>query len=393
MKKIAFLQYTEYYRTPRIRRHAEALVNAGYEVDCFVLNEKDSNKLKKINGVNIFYLQVNQYRGDSIIMYLFSYIHFAILSFLKLSIINIGQYKIINVMNIPEFIIISVIVNKFCKTKIILDMTDLMPELFSAKFKNSPLLLKMIYYLLIFQEKLFCYMADQIITPHELAKENMVKNHRVNADKIDVITNLPDGSIFNIDNYSANSKRKINVLRFIYHGTISKRFDFKTVIKSFSMLKEDGVKFQYNIYGKGEYVSKLLELIKKYKLEKEVFYKGFYPIIEMPAEILKADVGIVSYEKSDATHIMFPLKLMEYLSMGIPVITIKNKTIGYYFNKDQLFYYNYGDYDKLKDIILTIYHDPSILKTVTKNYKEKLKTFNWEIEKIKYVNLQNRSIK
>ena len=74
------MQYTEYYRTPRIRRHAEALVNAGYKVYCYVLNEKDSEKNKRINGVNVIYLHANQYRGNSIIMYLFSYLHFASVS-------------------------------------------------------------------------------------------------------------------------------------------------------------------------------------------------------------------------------------------------------------------------------------------------------------------------
>jgi len=106
--KICFVQYTEYSRTPRIRRNAEALQQLGYIIDCYVLGEVDATEVDNINGVNIIYSNVKQYRGYSLIRYIISYINFFMWSFWKLSICKLGKYQVINVLNIPEFMIISV---------------------------------------------------------------------------------------------------------------------------------------------------------------------------------------------------------------------------------------------------------------------------------------------
>jgi hypothetical protein len=58
-------------------------------------------------------------------------------------------------------------------------------------------------------------------------------------------------------------------------------------------------------------------------------------------EILKNfHLGIVSYDLSPATEYMLPVKMMELISMGIPVITVQNKAVSYYFNENICFYYD-----------------------------------------------------
>ena len=378
--RICFIQYTEYSRSPRIRRNAEALSELGYVVDCYVLGESDNNQI--INNVNIIQSHVKQYRGNSFIKYIISYIKFFIWCFWKLSIRNLGQYRVINVINIPEFIIISIIVNKLFNTTIILDITDFMPELYSAKFRTNKPISKIIYNLFLLQEHIFCFFADHLLTVHKPAKLHMVNSHKLNKSKIKVITNLPDKNIFHINSMPKRKPEKI--LNFIYHGTISKRFDFETVLHAFSIIKSNNIKFKFNIYGKGEYVDELIDIINNYNLKNEVIYKGFYPLIKMPEEIKMADIGIVSYEKSDATELMLPLKLMEYLAMELPVITIKNKAIGYYFDDSHLFYYEYGNYNKLVDLITNIYSNYTLMDIKRVNCNKKLKYFNWDIEKKKY---------
>ena len=46
---------------------------------------------------------------------------------------------------------------------------------------------------------------------------------------------------------------------------------------------------------------------------------------------------------------MLPVKLLEYVHMGIPVIAPRLKTIQYYFSEDQVMYYEPGDVDGLAD--------------------------------------------
>jgi len=69
---IAMVAYTEYVRDPRVRRYAEALVDNGYSVDCFVLNEDGKSAIENKNGVYLYHLHISQYRGDSNIAYVLS---------------------------------------------------------------------------------------------------------------------------------------------------------------------------------------------------------------------------------------------------------------------------------------------------------------------------------
>ena len=77
--------YTEYVRDPRVRRYAEALVDSGYSVDCFVLTEEGKSSIEDKNGVCLYHLPIFQYRGDSNIAYIFSYFKFFFITLIKLS--------------------------------------------------------------------------------------------------------------------------------------------------------------------------------------------------------------------------------------------------------------------------------------------------------------------
>ena len=74
-KTIGMIAYTEYSRDPRVRRYAEALASSGFVVDCFVLKEKNQTS-QKDNGINLQYLNIEQYRGSSNMAYILSYLSF-----------------------------------------------------------------------------------------------------------------------------------------------------------------------------------------------------------------------------------------------------------------------------------------------------------------------------
>ena len=73
---ILMIAYTNYSTDPRVMREAEALVNVGYDVDFLALKRNGEPKKEVINGVNVIHLNQYRYRGNSNILYLFSYILF-----------------------------------------------------------------------------------------------------------------------------------------------------------------------------------------------------------------------------------------------------------------------------------------------------------------------------
>jgi glycosyltransferase involved in cell wall biosynthesis len=58
---------------------------------------------------------------------------------------------------------------------------------------------------------------------------------------------------------------------------------------------------------------------------------GFVPYTEVAAHLQSADLGVVPYEESTGTHCAFVAKIVEYLAVGLPVVSTSLKSATRYF--------------------------------------------------------------
>ena len=384
-KRIAMLAYTEYSRDPRVRRYAEFLVDEGYNVDCIVLKEKETNQKFFKDQIKMIYMPMYQYRGNSNISYVYSYVRFFINSFYFLSIKSINKYSLIHVHNMPDFLVFSTILNKIFGTKIILDIHDNMPEIYKDKFE--PLIAFFICKILLFQERLSAIYSDVVITVHEPHLNYNIKYHKLNPNKSKVVHNFADFNLFrkkkNIIHYKINDEFKL-----IYHGTIAKRFDLTNILKGISIVRNK-YNVKLNIYGKGDGLDELKKQIKQLNLENLVSYKGMIPLDNIPDKISQSHLGIVSYAESTATSMMLPLKLMEYVAMELPVLTVKNVPIQYYFGNTKLAFYKSGSPESFSKELVKIIENPKKREYMQLEMKKFNQKFNWNHEKYKYLKILN----
>ena len=388
-RNIAMVAYTEYDRDPRVRRYGEALIRNGYNVDCFVLKEKGKPKFEIINGVALHHLNLHQYRGKSNISYISSYLKFFFLA--KIALVkNLSKsYSVIHIHNMPDFLVFAGFINKLYGSRIILDIHDTMPELYLVKF--SSVIKNVVYHILLFQEKCSSYFADVVITVHVPHLEHLVRNHKIKRNKFIVIPNFADKNLFYSTPPTKLSHEKKEVFKMIYHGTIAKRFGLNIVLNGIKELKlRDCKPVQLDIYGKGDGVSDLKRWISELGLSKEVKYHGQISLDEIPKKISQADLGIVSYIHSEATHLMLPLKLMEYTAMGIPSLTVANAPISFYFKTDELAYYKSNDSYSFLNKLIKLIKSPSLLLQLKEKTVQINRRLNWESEQIKYINLINK---
>ena len=171
---------------------------------------------------------------------------------------------------------------------------------------------------MLWQELLSAKFANSVVTVHEPLKQDVLVKDGIPSNKITVIANFADDSLFKLKNdYQLNEKIKI-----IFHGTIAERFGLQDVLKLFSEF-ESKDNLLLKIIGEGDYSGVIKELIQEYKLESVVdFDNQFYPVTELPGKIAAYDVGLVSYNLSVATEYMLPLKMLEYISGDIEVIAV-----------------------------------------------------------------------
>ena len=132
----------------------------------------------------------------------------------------------------------------------------------------------------------------------------------------------------------------------------------------------------------------LKELIATIGLSNVVqFDNRMYPVQEMPRMLADCNLGLVPLEISSITDFALPLKLLEYLSMGMPSITVRNTAIGYYFGDDDCLFYRPGDVESLRTILDRLAVSPDLLLRYQQRAAVLREKFVWSREKQKYIAL------
>ena len=291
----------------------------------------------------------------------------------------------------PDFLVFTAILNKISGANIILDIHDNMPEIYKAKFNSF--LSNIFYKVLLFQEKMSCAFSDTVITVHEPHLEHNVKYHGLSREKTRVIKNFADTKLFNKNNFSGRISGQDNIFRLIYHGTIAERFNLRTVLEGLSLSICHQIPIYFDIYGKGDGVPELIEQISKLNLSRNVKFHGQISLDLLPKKIAASDLGIVSYLKSEATDLMLPLKLMEYIAMGLPVLTVENKAIKYYFKPGELEYFSSGDSNSFSEKLIGLINSPQRLSKLKMKTDVINQRMNWTKEKIQYLDIIRKHLK
>ena len=274
--------------------------------------------------------------------------------------------------------------------KVILDLHDPMPEVYITKYslEQSHFIIKFI----IICERLCISFSNLVITPN-IAFRNLFVSRGCHPDKIQVIMNSPEESIFSSDdNVTVNHLNKQEDFILMYHGTIVERHGLATALEAINLLRNKIPNIIFNVYGSGDsFVGTFKSLIVEYKLEDIVFYHGQVSL-EKIAEIIKTiSLGVIPNKSSVFTEINLPTRIFEYLSLSKPVIAPNTIGIRDYFSKYDLYFFKSGEAESLANSIFYVYNallteDFEILKSGISIYQQ----HRWGQEKqklIKYINI------
>mgnify|MGYP003969280241 FL=1 len=157
------------------------------------------------------------------------------------------------------------------------------------------------------------------LTKYNLAVSNKIKNDLIKKG-------VPEKNIRVF--YNGADINKINTLKIkkkefdlIYVGRFNYQKNLKLLIKSLNILKDEFPNIRVCLIGDGEEKEKILNLIKKYNLEKN---------IKLTGNILDKD-KVFTYLKSSKIFVLpsllegFPLTIIEANASGLPVITTKTE--------------------------------------------------------------------
>jgi len=330
---------------PRIRRQAEALDEAGYEVDVLCRYSGKQPPIEKFGNVTAYRIMNAPSRENKIIYFLQSVL-FLIVAFFRLLPLSIKRnYKVIQAHNLPDYLIFAGVLHKIFGVKLILDIHDPSVDLFEEKWPGKKN--RLLKYIIKNAEKFSCKISDHLITVTNTCKERLVARGN-SPKKITLILNTANENIFTF-----NNEREVKVINegvnILYHGTIAERFGLHNAIRATKLLLKDIPDSILNIYGRydNSYREKLEKIIVELELANNVNLYDKVTREQIPELINDHDIGIVPYLKTDYMNLALPTKAFEYIAAGLPVISTRLKDLSETFDNNCI---TYIENDKPKDI-------------------------------------------
>ena len=381
MNRICIVRHKYYPRGVPTRRNAETLVAHGYEVDVVCLREKGQKSREVVRGVNVHRLPVEHHRGG-ILRYLFEYGIFFFLAFWKVSWLFLKRgYRVVEVDNMPDFLIFTTLVPKLLGAKIVFQILDHTPLVFEDSFNfghNHPVI-----WLLRLIEKAAVHWADYCLGTQIINKQ-IIESHGVPSSKISVVLNVPDG----VYDKQSTDGRENGDFCLITHGNLLKKYGVDTLIKIVPMLKVEIPNIKVKIVGDGEDLAMLKELAKSLDVEGHIQFTGWVLPEEVVNHISQAHIGIVTIINNK--NPMLPNKLFEYLALGKPSVVTANPIVKHYFDDKSVMYYKPDDEQDLARCVLELYRNPEKRDALAVAGSALYQKYRWSVMKCEYLKVFER---
>jgi len=389
-KRVCMIAMSSYPIDPRIRRQAEALDEAGYEVDILCRNSGDQPSKEKFGNVTAYRI-MNAPRQDSKIKYFMQSIIFLFVAFFRLVFLSIKRkYLVIQVHNLPDYLIFAGLLHKIFGAKLILDIHDPSVDLFDEKWPGKKN--KILKYFVKKLEQYSCKVADHLITVTKTCKERLIERGN-QTDKITLILNTAEEKLFKFNH--RDFKVISRGVKLLYHGRIAESLGLHNAVLAMQYLIEEIPDSVLDIYGAYEsgYRAKLENLIIKLGVSNNVNLHGRINQKQIPPLIYSHDIGVVPYFNTSYLHLCLPTKVFEYISSGLPVIATKSEELYSTMKGNGITFIENGSPKELSEAIIFLCLNPTKRKDLVATASQTILKISGNVMKKRYIELIDNMIK
>ncbi len=389
---IAIVRHSFYPFELNVKREAEALRDAGFDVHVICLRGPGEAPRETVEGVEVHRLPVGHKRGK-IVRYLWEYNAFFLLASMKLARLHRRmRFVAVQVNTMPDYLVFAALYPKRTGAKVVLHLHEPVPELFRTMFPDR-------WYTRLFVgltarvEQASIRFADHALTVTEQMKRNYVRRG-ADPEKIAVVVNVPDSRAFELNRWAdlrmrvdaaRRDERVRGAFRVLTHGAIEERYGFDTIVRAVARARSDVPGIEFVFMGSGEYLPRVQALARELGVEDRVRHLGFVPFERMIGEILAADVCIVAVKKSPYSVLVHTNKMFEYMALGRPVVASRLDSVAAYAPDDAVLYFEPGDDADLADRLRWAATHPDDLALRVRSATALYETLRWDREKERYL--------
>jgi glycosyltransferase involved in cell wall biosynthesis len=344
--RVCHLAYTFYETDNRVVRYAREMKRLGHQVDAIALRRPGNSLVDSIDGVRLFRIQRRSVTETAPITYLAKLLWFTLKASAVLAALHARRrYDVIHVHNVPDFLVFSALLPKLTGARVILDIHDILPELYAGKFDAGHQSKAVKALVLI--EKASCSFADHVIVANDLWYHALLQR---SAKHCTSIINYPDLSVFKPS--TANKAAANGTFVFLYPGSLNHHQGVDLALQAFALARKDMPQSEFHIYGEGPDRPLLHRLVGELGLEGSVKINGRVPIAEMAEISAAASVGVVPKRADGFGNEAFSTKIFEFMASNVPVIVSRTRVDEHHFNSTLVRFFTPGDHRDLAAAML-----------------------------------------
>ncbi|MBV9572932.1 MAG: glycosyltransferase [Acidobacteriales bacterium] len=383
-KKICMLAYTPYEADNRVRRYAETLVKRGDQVDVISLRGADFGGAgNEVKGVRVYRVQHRDHNERNKWTYAWRLMRFLARSSAELTRLHKrNRYDVIHVHNMPDFLVFAAWYPKLTGAKLILDIHDLVPELFASKFKSQYSGLYVAFLKLI--ERISVRFVDHVIVSNDLWRETVVARS-VPKEKCSVLINHVDSEMFALHPRTRDDGKFI----VLFPGSFQWHQGLDIAVEAFAQVLPHVPNAEFHLYGGagGDMYGELTQQVRRLGLENSVKFLGGVSLDRMAEVIANADLGVVPKRADSFGNQAYSTKIMEFMSQGVPVVVSKTKIDSFYFQEGTVHFFPSGDSGAMAKAMLDVIYNQGLRQTLVTSGFEYVSRNSWDQKKKEYLDL------
>ncbi len=378
--RICHVAYTFYENDNRVIRYAEALAERGHDVSVIALRRPSQEWVGALRGVRLYRVQRRSVTEKHAFAYLAKLICFLVQSAALLSLLSIRRrYDIVHVHNVPDFLVFAALFPKLTGARVILDIHDIVPELYAGKFATAEQ--SSTFRALLVAERLSCAFADHVIVANHLWHEKLIRR-TVPREKCTTILNYPDLRLFK-PRADAASRRDDRFV-ILYPGTLNQHQGLDVAIRAFALAAPRMPRAEFHIYGEGPARPALAELIEQMGLADRVKLMPRVPLDQIAGIMASADLGVVPKRADGFGNEAFSTKILEFMACGVPVVVSRTQIDAHYFDDSVVRFFPSAQEDDLALALVDEYEHLSAQQARITAAREFASRNSWQVRVTDY---------
>lgn len=376
-KHICVVRQGYFPADPRVRKQVMALGERGHAVDVICMRGPGDALTDNWNGARVVRIPI-AHRRNGVIGYLLEYALFFLGAFLAVTVRDVrNRYDVVQVNTMPDTLVFAAMVAKLRGAVVVLDVHELMPELFADLFTGRQE--RIARRVLSWAERAAVRFADRVVAANPV--QAPILEARTASGRVTLVHNVPDERTFG----SISGRREsAEPPLIVTHGTLVERYGVQVLLRALPLvLQERPVRLA--VIGGGAQLPELRRITNALDLEGVVDFAGLVPYGQVVEYLTRATIGVVPVIGYMET--CTPNKLFEYIALQVPVVASDTPGMRAVFSDEEVEYCTPGDPVALADGINALLASPARRRSMVSKASLTYESVRWNKHQDVYARL------